>query len=301
VAATAYLSAVASSLGAPRPVEELAGDIGAELAESLCGDGVRTYLRSDDASWQLGAAAARATLARSRNGGPDAVVYATDTNYEMPVSRLLAAFLEAVDLPRTRAVAVGGHSCGNFGPALQVALDMIAAGGAANVLVVTADHADPGMRLLDNGLSVLSDGAAACLVHTDPAVADYVILDLAAQNDVGVYLATTDLRAKRSLINAVSASTDAALAATGMRLDEFSSVLVNNYRRPSQQFLAMAVGDIALGVPEETLAAVGHSFAADLLINLERLQDGPGIAPGDRHLLLGTGGRSWSLLALERC
>jgi 3-oxoacyl-[acyl-carrier-protein] synthase-3 len=294
-----FLSGLASSLGERRPVEDLTAQIGAQLVRELRDDGVRAFLQSDDASWMLAARSARQTLDQVPGHEPDAVVYATDTNYEMPVSRLLAAFLAEVDLPRTRAVAVGGHSCGNFGPALQVAVDTIAAGQATNVLLVTADHADPGVRLLDNGLSVLSDGAASCLVHTREATADYALLDLSAQNDVGVYLATNDLRAKRELVHAVSRSTEATLAATGLRLDEFEAVLVNNYRRPSQRFLTLAVGDIRLGVPDEILAEIGHSFAADLLINLQLLQEGGRLADGERLLLLGTGGRSWSLVALQ--
>ncbi|WP_197521723.1 hypothetical protein, partial [Nocardia sp. 852002-20019_SCH5090214] len=77
---------------------------------------------------------------------------------------------ERFGLTHATPIGVSAAECANFGTALHLARTLVASGEARTVLLVTTDACTtPEQRLLRQVNSVVSDGAASCLVTTEPA------------------------------------------------------------------------------------------------------------------------------------
>jgi 3-oxoacyl-[acyl-carrier-protein] synthase III len=289
-----YLSSIGHSHGELRPVAEL-GESGAHLAPLI--EEVVNYRASDHDVWELAAQAAEHTLSRSA-ARPDLMIYVTETD---PVpSRSLPRIVDQLGLGTVDHLAMSGHDCGNLGPVLQVAGDVLGSGRRARILLVLADCARPGCRVMPSSLSVFSDGAVSCLATLDrPADGPFVSVDAIATRTEVTSGGTG--AAEESILSTVRLAADSvaeALRADGSRPEDFEHVLFANYRSAVQQFLVSA-----MKIPKHKLltglvSEYGHCFSADVLVSLERfLADGT-LAPGDRVLAATIGPCSWSTMAV---
>ncbi|MFI6084300.1 3-oxoacyl-[acyl-carrier-protein] synthase III C-terminal domain-containing protein [Streptomyces sp. NPDC051217] len=291
-----HLSAIGHAHGEPRPVPELDVLLAAPLAP---GGGLETYRVSDLETWELAALAAGQTL-RACPAPPDMLLYVSQNDADTVDS--LAHLMERLGLPSVDHLVVAGHDCGNFGPALRLARDLLRDPARERVLLVMADRAGRArQRAMANGMSVFSDGAASCLVTAqEPAGSGpcFAVEGVAtrtrvrpeagsAQADI---LATVEL-ARGSVADLVRL--------TGRAADEHDHVVFANYRTDSQQFLAQAMGFPDTKLLLGSVGRLAHCFSADILVTLDEQYTAGGLKPGSRLLAAATGPASWSTLALR--
>lgn len=292
-----WLSAVSYEHGASRPVTELEEPAARELTAPE--NGLDRYRAADQETWELARLVAERSLAAA-GLPPDLLLYATSSDPDPAES--LPRITGELGLPDLAYLAVCGHGCGNLGPALALAADALHAGRVDRVLVVLADRVRAGGRVMPSGLSVFSDGAAACLVTRDDATA--------AGRRARIMALTTRNHARPggpgdsggSLLSIAATAADATtgvLRAAGRPAGEFGRVLFANYRVTSQRFLASAMGFPPEALTLGEVGRFGHCFGADVLVTLDSLAAAGQVSAGDRLLASATGPHSWSVLAIE--
>jgi 3-oxoacyl-[acyl-carrier-protein] synthase-3 len=256
--------------------------------------GLANYRHSNEPVWRLAVAAAEQSLAASPLP-PDLLLYVTETDPE-PAGGL-ARVAEALGLPTVAHMSVGGHGCGNLGPALQVATAALTARRCGLVLVVLADRAGQRPRVMASGLSVFSDGAASCLVSREPLGTSrlFTVDAVVTRSRVRPDTAGWDMLHLAELAQECAELT---AEECGRRPADFDHVLFANYRVVSQRFFTSA-----LRCPEDRLlvgpvAELGHCFSADILTTLDRCAADGHLRPGGHALASAIGPHTWSAIAL---
>ncbi|MDH6578560.1 3-oxoacyl-[acyl-carrier-protein] synthase III C-terminal domain-containing protein [Kitasatospora sp. MAP5-34] len=292
-----HLSAIGHVHGERRKLSELAAELPDDL--SALAEDIVTYRVSDAEIWELAAVAAERSLAQCAEP-PDALVYVSQNDPDSAGS--LARVANRLGLATCDSIAVAGHDCGNFGPALRIARDMVRSGTRQRVLLVLADRARSAQdRLMASGLSLFSDGAAACLVSADaPDSTDASFTVDAIAGRTQVRLDGPDLPGDALLatVRLARDTTADLLAGTGTTPDEFRHVMFANYRTASQKFLCTAMGFPHERILPGSVADLAHCFSADILVTLAQRHADGSLSPGDRLLASASGPHSWSTLAL---
>jgi len=288
--APVHLSAIGYACGAPLPLRDLAEPMPVDL--TLPEYGLATYRRSDEPGWRLAVAAAQRSLSAAPHQ-PDLLVYVTETDQD-PADGV-ARIADALGLPTVAHVSVGGHGCGNLGPALRLASDALAAGRCDRVLLVLADRADQRPRVMTSGLSVFSDGSACCLVSREPVGAGprFTVDAVVTRSRVRPGTADWDML---HLAELAAECAEGIAEETGRRPAAFDHVLFANYRIVSQRFFASALRGPQDRLLVGPVAELGHCFSADLLITLDQYADR--ITPGGHVLASAIGPHSWSAIAI---
>jgi 3-oxoacyl-[acyl-carrier-protein] synthase-3 len=293
-----HLSAIEYAHGGQRSIAELSGQLDAELLGP--DTGLSCYRSSDMEIWQLAASAAGRTVAACAQP-PDLLVYVTENDHESSGS--LTRLVRSLGLPATRYLRVSGHDCGNLGPALLLAGQALASGEHRGVLLLLADKVIDGNRNQADGLSVVSDGAVACLVTGEPSAPGGVSFAVHAVSAVTDSQAA-DLGEAGDRIMATVALSVAGTAAmtqqTALEVKDFDHLVFPNYRMIIQQFLCSAMGAPPERLLAGPMAEYGHCFSADVLVTLAHCASTGGIRPGDRVLACADGPSSWTTLSVER-
>lgn len=296
-----YLHGISYAVGAREPIETLAPlREEPDVLRDMYGLGLGHYCRSEQTPLQLAAEVVAETLAQIPVGAAeiDLLVYASSS----PETGALAGgeflrFCERFGLTGATPIGVTLAECANFGSALRIAHSLVAAGSARNVLVVTADACpDPYARILRDALSVLSDGAAACLVTSAEPSRIEVLGSNQGTNQLiriakGPGLAGLT---KRGLSRAVADMLDRA----GVRREEVRRIIANNVNGEAVRFMAECAGldhDLCY---LDNLADYAHVHSADNLINLQTyLEDG--VAPGEIVMTISHGFGTWGVALLR--
>jgi 3-oxoacyl-[acyl-carrier-protein] synthase III len=292
-----YISAINYVLGEPHPLTELSDPALLKLAAPE--HGLVSYLSSDQEIWQLAAAAGKRTIEAGPQ--PDLLIYVSENEAEIADALPLA--VGRLGLGTTEYVSVAGHGCGNLGPALRVARDALYSGQHDQVLLILADRVLDGDRSMINGLSVLSDGAASCLVTREAAENPGGQFKIEASTIVTRIESSRAGAEAQGLLSIVSMAVDGvqdALRQTELESSDFSRIMFANYRLTSQRFLAKAMGFPGDRLLLGRIAEFAHCFSADILITLDQAAAAGEVQPGERVLASATGRHSWSMLATER-
>lgn len=290
-----YISSFGDVLGESRKVSELAASTDADLTTLI--EEIGHFRESGRDIWELGADAAEQTLARSP-GPPDFLLYVSENDHDPTGS--LARIAHRLRLPSVEHLALCGRDCGNLAPAVEVASALLGAGRYQRVLLILADRARAGRRVMASGLSVFSDGAASCLVTREPAGTGGALRVEAVAG--GTAVRPDDDPARQGILATVrlaSDSLDTLLERSGLTREDFARTVLPNYRPGAQKFLMAALripGDRLLLGP---VTEIGHCFSADLLITLARQAAAGGLASGDRLLAAAGGPHTWSTMALR--
>ncbi|MER5527209.1 hypothetical protein ABT075_21855 [Streptomyces sp. NPDC002677] len=287
---TIHLSSFGHARGEPQPVASLADLAGTDIAPLA--EEIPQYRASDQALWELAATSCEPALAAR----PDLLLYVSENDPDTAGS--LAALAGRLGLSGVPHLALSGNDCGNLGPALSVITALLHGGGHDRVLLVLADRAVAGQRVMANGMSVFSDGATACLVTRPDDKSGPCFAVHAVSTRVHVTSGADRDTAVLSTIRLAQDSVADVLRATGHARDDHRYIVFPNYRPASQLFLTAATG-----FPQDRLllGPVGdqaHCFSADLFHTLDHHADT--LRPGDRLLAAVIGPHSWSTLSVER-
>jgi 3-oxoacyl-[acyl-carrier-protein] synthase-3 len=278
----------------------------------VCGDGETAYDLARAAVEAVGAA-----VGKAGGGGldVDAIVYATcipananlgdpsrfeataDVKHLMdfPVSRLQAD----LGLDRAFVVGIGQQACTSMLGSLRVAHGLIATDpSVSRVLCVSSDRFPPGATY-EQAYSLISDGAAACVVSREPAAYRLVaahhltngaMVEADDDETVGSYFAYTSRLVTELLAKAGCAG-----------IDEVDWVVPQNTDVKAWQILARLLGVDAAKVRCPSLPDVAHVISGDNIINLACLDAEGVVRPGQRLLLTMAGyGMNWSGVILEK-
>ncbi|MBO1419216.1 hypothetical protein [Streptomyces sp. FH025] len=293
----AYICAISYELGEAVAVDGLADEGVARRLPLLHAQGIRHCRIADEPPPLLAAAAAAGTLSFTATA-PGAVVYCTETPHGITASEDLWTFAAAAGLagPAAQTVAAGG--CGNLGPGLRTARALLLAERLDSVLLVTADRFTTGLtRFVDYGTTVLSDGAATCLVTSEPVGPAFRIAGAAALGRTDASRETT--RRALSTVPAVKTVVSALLEQLPVAAHDFRHLVTGHFGEPSRDFLTAAAGCLPGAAYAPLADEVGHCFSADPLISLAALARRGLLAPGDLVMLLASSPRSWTAIALE--
>ncbi|MEV5651264.1 3-oxoacyl-[acyl-carrier-protein] synthase III C-terminal domain-containing protein [Nocardia sp. NPDC052254] len=296
-----YLHGIAYTVGERAPIatlEPLRAD--AMLLDNMTGLGLHHYCRTDRSPLELAGEVVSATLGSVPVDATeiDLLVYASSS----PETGTLAGgeflrFCERFGLTRATPIGVSLAECANFGSALRIAHSLVAAGSARNVLVVTADTCpDPRARILRDALSVLSDGAASCLI-TSAEPSRVEVLGANQGTNQLIRIATMPALAgltRRGLSRAVADMLDRA----GLDRCDVRRIIANNVNDDAVRFMAESAGlDHELSYLDN-IADYAHVHSADNLINLRTYLD-DGVAPGEIVMTISHGFGTWGVALLR--
>jgi 3-oxoacyl-[acyl-carrier-protein] synthase-3 len=241
-----------------------------------------------------GALSSSATMAPPRTGP------ALQLDGLMDLFKYPASYLQSeLDLTNAVVSGVGQQGCASLFSALRQGRDMlIAEPDIETVLCVGADRLPPGAHR-DVVYNLVSDGACAALLrrggHTNRIVTCHQITK-GAMWDTGseeAEVIATYFPTARTVI----ADT---LGKAGIGIDDIALIIPHNVSLRSWEIL---IG--MLECPREKLFStnigrLGHTIAADNLINLRDVTDAGLISKGDLLLLFTFGfGLNWSCMVLE--
>jgi 3-oxoacyl-[acyl-carrier-protein] synthase-3 len=295
--APVHLSALACEAGRPVPLAELADPVVRDVADLLAEEGIECCRVAEATPVALAGTSATATLEASRED-PDAVIFCSDTPAAEPPGPAAWRLVADLGLAEVPVLRVGGGECGNLGLGLRVARSLLLAEGLGSVLVVTADRAVGDTRYLPESLTVLSDGAASCLVTAAPTRPGFVLRGLAATAKADARQAA-GMGAARNTVGGIAQATRRLLTDTGTTPERCRHLVMPNYGRSVRGVFAAATGVSRSAVRTPLARDGGHCFSADVLMTLDALGTGGELVAGDLLLLLVTGSRGWTVLLAE--
>lgn len=288
-----YLHSFAHHVGAAAPIasiEPIARD--ETVLEFLLAMGLRDYRRSDQSPWRLAAASARATLERAGMGAGQigGMVYAS-TSFQQRSFYVndLSELVRELELWHVSPLGVTLSECGNFAAALRVASALVRSGEQDQVLLVTADVCPgPEARLIPPTVSVLSDGAASCIVSAERR--GFEVLSVRQVSNHRVRFAdpsTESVRVLRYNAEGARRAARAAMVDAGVSPPDLASLVPNNLTRSVLELFAAQCEVPFDRVYTARVAELGHVYACDAIINLDAA------APAGTHLVLSNGTCTW--------
>ena len=310
------ITAIAYELGEMESVADLAASEEEDAIEILLATGMKEYSRSKRRISELVVDCIRRTLSQAEVDPKDVdvVVYATETFWdasEVSTHRetnrqyrqdIFRAIWET-GLHDAFPYGVTFSGCGNFVSGVKLAACMLMAKQAKNVLVVTGDrHPPKRTRILPPAVTVISDGAASCLVTCERAAGFAVhevcqrayldVFDVDLEDDFGRFLVEM-ARTLRTLGGHMHER-------TCRTPKDYRRLLVNNYSLSTARVFSHLLGYETSQLYLDNIARVGHVSAADALINLFDLDQAGALNHGDHLMILGTGPVTTGLMAVEK-
>jgi 3-oxoacyl-[acyl-carrier-protein] synthase III len=213
---------------------------------------------------------------------------------DFPASHLQSDF----ELHGAFVIGVNQQACTGMLGSLRIArMLLLAEPEARRILCVTADRFPEGASY-EQSYNLISDGAAACVVSTEPVgfrwVAGHAITNgsMARASDdevVGGYFAYTHRLIQETL------------AGAELDLADVDWIVPQNTNVKAWQILARLLKVDLERIFFPTLGDFGHVISGDNLINLKRLLEEGRVRSGERVLLVMAGyGVNWQCVILER-
>jgi 3-oxoacyl-[acyl-carrier-protein] synthase-3 len=272
-----YLRSPAYRVGELRPIEELG--CAAETLQEMQAAGLEMFSRFGGDPFELAAGSIESTLATGQIQAcdVDAVIYATTAYVSMgsPWSLLdvgtgVRQLLKRLGLHRAMPIGVSLAQCANLSTAISVAAGLVASGRHRNILVFVADRIPPGVsRIVNPGITVLSDAAASCLVSADrdgwemigfAEHLDGAEADLDPTENFFAYLRSTATGIREVCANLYEQ--------LNTPPKSFHRLLINNVNHSVVRLVAEQSGFPISAIHTSNIARYGHCDAADVIINL---------------------------------
>jgi 3-oxoacyl-[acyl-carrier-protein] synthase III len=213
---------------------------------------------------------------------------------DFPASHLQSDF----ELHKAFVIGLNQQACTGMLGSLRIArMLLLAEPEARRILCVTADRFPEGASY-EQSYNLISDGAAACLVSSEPGgfrwIAGHAITNgsMARASDdevVGGYFAYTHRLIQETLARAE------------LEMADVDWIVPQNTNVKAWQILARFLKVDLERIFFPTLGEFGHVISGDNLINLKRLLEERRVRAGDRVLLVMAGyGANWQCVILER-
>ena len=291
-----FLSDIAYTIGERRPIADIE-PIAAEptLLDALHSVGLSHYRHSTEPPIRMAATCIQQTLEQTDTprSDIDVIMLASSTlEFGRFESTELLQLSERFGLTNATPIGVSAAECANFGTALHLARLLVSTGEARNVLLVTTDYCDvPQKRLLPQVFSVVSDGAASCLITAEPARIEVLASTtstnqlIRAASDPNVIAALT----RRAITEAV----DDILSRATIERSQVRQVITNNLNDQALRVITVAAGfdhDLCYA---ENVADLAHVHSSDNLINLQSWLD-DGVAPDQIVLTISHAFGTWA-------
>ena len=294
-----YISSINYVLGKRVAFNQLADPIAQDIRTKLLNEGIEYVRVCNDESWKLATKSALKTLITLHKGTPDAVLYSSEDFKVSTPAKSLSCFLHSLDLLSLPAITMVGHGCGNLGPALRMAASLLSAEGWCKVLVAVADSAESEKRLNMSSLSILSDGAATCLVTKEPIGPSFRLLAVSTAFSQLPNTQEPSFATARLTLKGVRNAVDNVCQKLSWSRSDFTYVIVNNYSRTARKLISLGAGINPTKLLRANVGDIGHCFSADPLINLQQAERQKIFKHGDRLLLISNGANSWSAIVVE--
>ncbi len=237
----------------------------------------------------------------------DYVVIATDSFWDKAVYSRVQLNHIMNDLKLINAYPIGIYmaECTSSSVALQIASTLISCRKASNVLVICTNKVKQGHdheRIIQPGISILSDAAVACLVssqHTN----EYQLLEVEHIHSADL----ENLNPEEDFENFVKGSINGFERVTkklfnkiNQSVENFNWLITNNYLKHIVMMFASKIGFSANKCYFDNISRFAHAHTADTLINLVDLSDRQIISSREQLLLLSNAQTSWGAVALVK-
>jgi 3-oxoacyl-[acyl-carrier-protein] synthase-3 len=217
----------------------------------------------------------------------------------------LHELLGRLGLEHARAFTVTHHACASSLLAVDVAGRLLAADPdpEALALILAGEKTFTRDAQLVPETAVFSEAAASCLVSADgegDRVLSYAV-DLRGEFD-GRLAEDRELldRYQRAYPQALIGVLEAALEQAGESWDSLALLLPHNVNQISWRRICRAVNYPLDKVVLENVPSIGHSFAADFLLNHHTATTRGLLRPGDRYMVAAAGlGATFAAMVLQ--
>jgi 3-oxoacyl-[acyl-carrier-protein] synthase III len=303
----AFLTAIEYKLGEPRDIgeiPELRAD--PEQLAAYRARGLESFAPSELEPRALAENVARRSIARAGVDPKDVdvVLYATDqlTQEKLFGTAELNQLSNELGLVGAFPLGISLAGCANFGPALETAASLVQAGRARNVLVLLIDKlVGEHSRVMDLGMSVLSDAAVAGIVNAGPGEYELLAFGRASRPQIERLSMENDTEEFfRLAMDGVATAIGSSLATLGMTPGDVTRLFTNNYMTHVQAAFIKHAGFRPEQCFFDNISRFAHAFSADTLVNLSDCSARGGLAVGERCVLLGTAPATWASVVLER-
>ncbi len=280
----------------------------------LLGAGFRFHHLCDDDETAYDLARASVSGMEDRMKGTDAIVYATcipaNANLapparfeasgdvkdlmDYPASRLQAA----LGLDEAAVIGIGQQACTSMLGSIRLARGLLAAEPDLDrILCVTADRFPPGAGY-EQAYSLISDGAAACVVSR--GAGDYRLV-AAHHITNGAMVSADDDETVGAYFSYTSRLVGELLAKAGRSAAEVAWVVPQNTDPRAWRILTRLLGINESCVFAASLPDVAHVISGDNIVNLSWLEGRDVLKAGDLVVLVMAGyGMNWQGLLVEK-
>lgn len=302
-----YIGSIEYVLGEKRKIctEEL---LDAAKVQAVMLGGLQFYRKSSSSPEKLAMTAISKCLAKTsvNKNGIKAVVYATTMDTVTMNGRFDYKYIEAnmhsFDLSGAYPFGVFLSQCANIISALRFARNTIIAENIDSVIIVTTDVIpETSSRFMKDDLSILSDGASACIVSRHPL--EYKIDNITQSINYSLDNIANPLSATFARANEIGKITRQHFVNEREAACLLKQIFTNNYNIPTMKFYAQQftneMGEGAFDkIYMKNVRENGHAFSSDTLINLKDYSDDGKLSLGDQVLLCATGQNRWGMVTL---
>lgn len=213
---------------------------------------------------------------------------------DFPASHLQSDF----NLDRAEVIGINQQACTGMLGSIRLAKLLVRDDPKISpVLCVTADRFPKG-ALYEQSFNLISDGAAACLVSTQPR--GFKILNSLAITN-GALAQATDEEATGTYFVYAHKIILETLSKANLSIQDLAFVVPQNMNEKAWQILGRLLKIENSKIYASTRSQLGHVISGDNIINLKQLEAEGNLKSGDRLLLVMAGfGMNWQTLLLER-
>lgn len=245
----------------------------------------------------IGAIIYHTAIPKNGNIGDEAKFNQTrDVKYltTSPASRIQADF----SLGRAIVVGLSQQACTGMLGSLRLAKMMLVAEPELNrILCVTTDRF-PNGALYENLYNLISDGAAACVVSTQPQ--GFQILACHGITNGAMELLPEE-EAVASYFSYTYKVITETLAKANLQISDIDWIVPQNTSAKAWQILAKFLKFSFDYVYFPTLSELGHMTSGDNIINLKKLAESGNLKSGQKIVLFLGGGFNWQCVILQKC
>jgi len=294
------LGGIGYELGDSKPMISLIDNNSDGLKKVIDSNQFRNYLDAEQTSaYELAESSIEETLSKSNIPGSeiDLIVIATDSFTSVDENHSFYTSLsKSHGINNAYPIIVTMSECANFHVALEVAQTALISQKARNVLVVTTDKSNlvsPRSRVVGDGIGVMSDGAASCLISSEL--------------EEGLELLQVERLIRSELLSDKIDPQQELLVRVEANKDLFNPLFSKHNIDPSKirKLFASNVNVDVLGlfmnecgittdkIFSDNHERLAHCLACDCLINLSDYTHSRGIQGGEVFAMLGVGPITW--------